>query len=870
MARQRNNSNAAGSSNKSNKSSNHSTPTENSGSSHSTKLSNSGSRASTTGSSTTSQIGNEKQKSRNHKKKATFNLSSKLILDKWKTLIGCVCLAVASYFGYLGYLETRVNTPFDNQKMVTRAGLDNPELYWGSYRPLNYFGLKTRDPHALVTGLMWYAPSNLGHGGKGIRHWCDMADNLDKYGWTHHDGRNFGMQEIHDLPFEIKTSFIKYTAGKQFGGDWTARISVKNTSKAWDRSISLIWYVALDERTNGRINYISDDKSPESGVYGETLGTGEFQLRFHPIKGKILHKSYLSTVAPSLSKLKETVFTHFRVFTDKKGQRYVGLPGEMISHNGNIALDPNFIAIQITAEVNFTLDISYQSISGFSINKLVPKPLTGRDFTNSLQDHVLAFDKRFEDTFNLKVRGFSVDEINFAKYAVSNMLGGIGYFYGASKVKSVYTSKAVPYWKSALYTAVPSRSFFPRGFLWDEGFHGLLLSSWDIDIELDIMSHWFDLLNIEGWIPREQILGVEAMAKVPEEFVIQHNLNANPPTFFLVLKKLLKHHKAELGENRRLDVLERLYPRLQAWFSWYNITQKGDEPGAYQWRGRDPNTESELNPKTLTSGLDDFPRASHPTNRERHVDIRCWIAFASGVMAELSTLLGKDDIKYYETASFLQNNKLLNNQHLSPYTGNYADWGLHTDSVVLKRPQLTQKNLQRVQQQHQPLEMVRIILKQPDYRYVDSNFGYVNIFPFLLEILDHDSIYLEKLMRNIRDSEMLWTKYGLRSLSKTSPLYQKRNTEHDPPYWRGAIWVNINYLALRALRHYGTIEGPYAAYAREIYTELRENLIENIFKEYRRTGYLWEQYDDITGQGKGCYPFTGWSSLIVLIMSEKY
>jgi mannosyl-oligosaccharide glucosidase len=47
------------------------------------------------------------------------------------------------------------------------------------------------------------------------------------------------------------------------------------------------------------------------------------------------------------------------------------------------------------------------------------------------------------------------------------------------------------------------------------------------------------------------------------------------------------------------------------------------------------------------------------------------------------------------------------------------------------------------------------------------------------------------------------------------------NTEHDPPYWRGPIWINVNYLAVRALHHYSVEEGPHRAKAKRVYQELR-------------------------------------------------
>lgn len=151
-------------------------------------------------------------------------------------------------------------------------------------------------------------------------------------------------------------------------------------------------------------------------------------------------------------------------------------------------------------------------------------------------------------------------------------------------------------------------------------------------------------------------------------------------------------------------------------------------------------TNRELNPKTLTSGLDDYPRASHPNIDERHVDLRCWIAFAAGVMTRLATLLDQPSQKYNETYQYLSDNQLLNDLHWSSAAQAYSDFGLHTDKVELKRPNSPPRSPASP-------DLIRVVLEDPTLRFVDSTLVTFLYFRSFSELLSQThQILIKSLM----------------------------------------------------------------------------------------------------------------------------
>ncbi|CAH9108499.1 unnamed protein product [Cuscuta europaea] len=764
----------------------------------------------------------------------------------------------------------RVITPLPAPKLMDLPmfqGEHKESLYWGTYRPQVYFGIRARSPQSLVFGLMWIGAKD---GRFFMRHVCQDSDELKTYAWTRHNGRDYGHQVLVDHTMTLTTSFLKSKAnGSGYGGDWTARVEAHVEESVVDeeslKNMNLFFYIA-DEGENaltlGRGAIGSNNESVIA--FGSQSDVGGWQLHLKSEDYFDIHYSGFRT--PHIHNLSDLVQQNLGV----KARKF-----SVLQLSDTLDDSSNILVFQVSAKLSFKADIIFVSGTGLQDSRVEERlsKLTGSSLSSLLNEKQMEFDDKFKICYNVSDQ-LDSGSVTVGRDALANTLGGIGYFYGQTKIALPKNSKLdnddnlLLYWPAELYTAVPSRSFFPRGFLWDEGFHQLLIWHWDTYISLDIIGHWLDLMNIDGWIPREQILGAEALSKVPQEFVPQHPTNGNPPTLFLVLRDLIcgiKKNKFSAAERSDISIfLGRALVRLEMWFNWFNTTQSGKDSGTYFWHGRDNTTTRELNPKALSSGLDDYPRASHPNEEERHLDLRCWMFLAADCMHSITKLLKRESKhqEYHLTAELLSDFELLNKIHFDRSSGAYFDYGNHTEKVRLSW-QIVGSGTS-----YPSRELLREVLEKPVLRLV-PHVGYVSLFPLMAKLIPPGSWILDKQLDLISNKSTLWTDYGLRSLSKTSSIYMKRNTEHDPPYWRGPIWMQFNYMTLGSLYHYSREPGPYRERAKTIYQELRSNLIRNVVQNYHKTGYLWEQYDPKNGKGKGAR-FTGWTALVLLIMSETY
>ncbi|KXX75152.1 putative mannosyl-oligosaccharide glucosidase [Madurella mycetomatis] len=769
---------------------------------------------------------------------------------------------------------------------------NNQSLLWGPYRPNLYFGVRPRIPKSLMTGLMWGKVETYTNFQETVRYTCEQNEGMKGYGWEEYDPRKGGVQSIHDIGngIDITTSFVKIPGGAH-GGNWAVRIKgVLGEDAPKDQKTTVIFYVT-QEGANSELQALEgdDDKGYEGDVTlkGRSEALGGYKLvvtKGEGVQPKSDHeiseiRGPGQTVVQSLTyadefvwQAKPIIFKQLKEGVDflveNKYDATNAPPPWQVYQLANRPGAGNVQIVQKIFEGDFEFDVLFCSESA-------GKELTSADLTREIRETAESFDERFSSVFSLKAP-YNADKYKrFGRSMFSNLIGGIGYFYGQSIVDRSYAPEYEEenegFWEETaeararrqeapegpyeLFTSVPSRPFFPRGFLWDEGFHLLPIADWDIDLTLEVIKSWFNLMDDDGWIGREQILGAEARSKVPPEFQTQYPHYANPPTLFLVVDEFvdrLRKMNGSMPPSRErisqgdplttasldnpevgLEHLRRLYPLLRRQFEWFRKTQAGDVKSydreaysskeAYRWRGRTIT-------HCLTSGLDDYPRPQPPHPGELHVDLISWVGLMAKSLINIGDALGvaEDVDGFKKILDAIEHN--LDDLHWSDKESCYCDATIDD------------------------FEEKKLVCHK----------GYISLFPFLTGLLKADSPRLGKVLALLGDEEELWSPYGLRSLSKKDKLY---GTEEN--YWRSPVWININYLAIVQLHNIATQDGPHKETARDLYSRLRRNIVDTVYKNWEETGFAWEQYNPETGKGQRTQHFTGWTSLVVKIMAME-
>lgn len=599
------------------------------------------------------------------------------------------------------------------------------------------------------------------------------------YGWTAYDVRKGGIQLINDTgnKLDLITEFAKISGGGS-DGEWGLRVrGIPRADAVEHQKTTVIFYLG-NGAPNSSLNCTAESRiSPSSSdvvCEGMVLDLGSFSIGFPDNKAN--SNVGQGTSVRSLKVSPETVWQAKSVFIDQLNRD---------SHEGIITSDPGH------GNLHFVQKMFEGSSFEFDV---LTSAMTSDLLTTCISDASITFDKRFESMYAPQAPFQNEQYVRFSQSLLSNLMGGIGYFDGTSEVDvssaTEYAETDENFWEKAasarsravieeqgpyqLFSAVPSRPFFPRGFLWDEGFHLLVVLDWDMDLALEIVMSWLDLMDEDGWIAREQILGPEARDKVPAQFQTQYPHYANPPTLFMVIEAVLWRidlHAPYKGVPSRYmsdaalgkAFLEEIYPKLKKHYGWFRRTQNGTPKNyqvldsqlnqGYRWRGRTPQ-------HILTSGLDDYPRAQPPHPEELHLDALCWVGSMAGVLKKIAAFLGEDGDQ-------------------QKFSKHKTDIARSIDSTHWSEPDLAYCDITMGEGN----QVQRVCHK-----------GYISLFPFLVNLMHSNHPYLGAVLDLIRDPKELWSSHGIRSLSTKDKYYGT-----DENYWRSPIWININYLILLRL-----------------------------------------------------------------------
>lgn len=372
---------------------------------------------------------------------------------------------------------------------------------------------------------------------------------------------------------------------------------------------------------------------------------------------------------------------------------------------------------------------------------------------------------------------------------------------------------------NTIYEPKHDRVVSTVGRLWNEEYGGYCLFGWDN----------FFLAYMTGLESRDLAFAnvIEHLHGATEEGFIPNDNAGNgrkswdhsqPPVGSIMVREVYRQYPEKW-------FLEATFDALLAWNRWW--------------------PEKRLNDGLLSYGSHE---AKNPFN-EKHRRTMTAAGYESGM----------DDSPMYEDVPFNPAKNVMELQDVGLVSLYIADArALAEIAAFIDRPQEADELNERAQRFSKALESLWdneigfYLNRRTDTGELSHRLSPTLFYPLLAEVPDPERA--RRIVDHLLNPEIFAGDYMIPSIARNDPAFERQR------YWKGAIWPPLNFLTYLALRQAGmTAE----------HGMLAEKSLDLFVKEWRRMGYVSENYSAITGTGDdprlSSDRFHSWGALMGMI-----
>lgn len=336
------------------------------------------------------------------------------------------------------------------------------------------------------------------------------------------------------------------------------------------------------------------------------------------------------------------------------------------------------------------------------------------------------------------------------------------------------------YWTAPIIC--PSTTTYSRGiWLWDTGFQVMgLVSGKEKAIELakNQIRVMVENQHSDGRIPRE--------------------VWADGPRFFGMGVQAPGILSLAALEIYRVTgdwfFIEEIYDRLRKNHEWFERNTDPDRDGLYTWSGAD-------------SGWDSSPRWDQKVSGA--VDLSCWMYLDRVLLAEMSSILGKEGMATAYHSRAKQTAQRIQRWMWDATDGLFYDVGPGPRAIRIKTP--------------------------------------ASFFPMFVGIASKEQA--SRMVEALTDPKTFWTRYPVPCAAQDVPGFNPNK------YWKGNVWVNLNWIVIQGLRRY-----DYHRLADELSGRTLDLIMQHPVSQ--------EYYNPLTGEGLGA-KYYGWTAALFIRLCNE-